>query len=87
LRMRLIIANLIVFSLLLAAHTLAAIEQAHRMTKRLKEDGVSILLSTHEFHSIAHLSDTHLSLQPGSLYPQFTDRENNDRKIIPLQAQ
>ncbi len=85
--MRLIIANLIVFPLLLAAHTLAASEQAHRMIKRPRQDGVSILLSTHEFHSIAHLSDTHLSLQSGSLYPQTIDRENNDRKIIPLQAQ
>ena len=85
--MRLIIANLIVFSLLLAAHALAASEQAYRMIKRPRQDGVSILLSTHEFHSIAHLSDTHLSLQSGSLYPQTIDRENNDRKIIPLQAQ
>ena len=84
--MRLIIANLIVFSLLLAAHALAASEQAHRMIKRPKQDGISILLSTHEFHSIAHLSDTRLSLQSGSLYPQTIDRENNDRKIIPLQA-
>ena len=84
--MRLIIANLIVFSLLLAAHTLVASEQAHRMIKQPRADGVSILLSTHEFHSIAHLSDTYLSLQSGSLYPQTIDRDNNDRKIIPLQA-
>jgi len=78
---------LIIFPLLLAEHTLAASEQAHRMIKRLRQGGVSILLSTHEFHSIAHLSTTHLSLQSGSLYPQTIDRENNARKIIPLQAQ
>ncbi|MDH3888565.1 MAG: ATP-binding cassette domain-containing protein, partial [Gammaproteobacteria bacterium] len=59
-------------------------EQAHRMIKQLKEDGVSILLSTHEFHTIAHLCDAHFSLQSGSLHPQTIDRENNDRKIIPL---
>ena len=61
-------------------------EQAHRMIKRLKQDGVSILLSTHEFYSIAHLCDAHLSLQSGSLHPQTIARENSDRKIIPLQA-
>ena len=52
---------------MLAAHTLAASEQAHRMIKRLMQDGVSILLSTHEFHTIAHLCDDHLSLESGSL--------------------
>jgi len=61
-------------------------EQAHRMIKRLKQDGVSILLSTHEFHSIAHLCDAHLSLESGSLQQQTIARKNSDRKIIPLQA-
>ena len=59
---------------------------AHRMIKRLKQDGVSILLSTHEFLTIAHLCDAHLSLQSGSLHPQTIARKNSDRKIIPLQA-
>ena len=58
-------------------------EQAHRMIKRLREDGVSILLSTHEFHTVAHLCDTHLSLESCSLHPQNIVRKNNDRKIIP----
>jgi tungstate transport system ATP-binding protein len=58
-------------------------EQAHRMIKRLKEDGVSILLSTHEFHTVAHLCDAHLSLESGSLRPQTINQTNNDRKIIP----
>jgi tungstate transport system ATP-binding protein len=61
-------------------------EQAHRMIKRLKHDGVSILLSTHEFHTIAHLCDAHLLLESGSLHPQTIARKNSDRKIIPLQA-
>jgi len=58
-------------------------EQAHRMIKRLREDGVSILLSTHEFHTVAHLCDTHLSLESCSLHPQNIVRKNSDRKIIP----
>ena len=57
--------------------------QAHRMIKRLREDGVSILLSTHEFHTVAHLCDTHLSLESCSLHPQNIVRKNSDRKIIP----
>ena len=58
-------------------------EQAHRMIKRLKEDGVSILLSTHEFHTVAHLCDAHLSLEAGSLQPQTIDQASSDRKVIP----
>jgi len=58
-------------------------EQAYRMIKRLKDDGVSILLATHEFHTVAHLCDTHLSLESGSLRPQSIDLEDGERKIIP----
>ena len=58
-------------------------EQAHRMIKRLKEDGVSILLSTHEFHTVAHLCDAHLSLEAGSLQPQTIVQASSDRKVIP----
>ena len=58
-------------------------EQAYRMIKRLKEDGVSIMLSTHEFHTVAHLCDAHLSLESGNLHPQTIDRAGTDRKIIP----
>jgi tungstate transport system ATP-binding protein len=58
-------------------------EQAYRMIKRLKEDGVSILLSTHEFHTIAHLCDAHFSLASGKLHPQTIDQTSSDRKIIP----
>ena len=58
-------------------------EQAHRMIKRLKEDGVSILLSTHEFHTVAHLCDAHLSLEAGSLQPQTIGQASSDRKVIP----
>jgi ABC-type Mn2+/Zn2+ transport system ATPase subunit len=58
-------------------------EQAYRMIKRLKEEGVSVLLATHEFHTVAHLCDSHLSLQAGVLRPQSIDLESRDRKIIP----
>jgi tungstate transport system ATP-binding protein len=58
-------------------------EQTCRMIKRLKEDGVSILLATHEFHTVAHLCDTHLSLESGSLRPQSIDSAGGERKIIP----
>ena len=58
-------------------------EQAHRMIKRLKEDGVSILLSTHEFHTVSHLCDAHLSLESGSLQPQTINQAGGDRKVIP----
>ena len=58
-------------------------EQAYRMIRRLREDGVSILLSTHEFHTVAHLCDAHLSLESGCLHPQAIDQAGTDRKIIP----
>jgi len=58
-------------------------EQAHRMIKRLKDDGVSIVLSTHEFHTVAHLCDEHLYLEAGSLRPQSTGPDELSRKIIP----
>ena len=58
-------------------------EQAYRMIKRLKADGVSVLLATHEFHTVAHLCDAHLSLESGSLRPQFPDLQGDERKIIP----
>ena len=58
-------------------------EQTCRMIKRLKEDGVSILLATHEFHTVAHLCDTHLSLESGGLQPQSIDSAGSERKIIP----
>jgi tungstate transport system ATP-binding protein len=58
-------------------------EQTHRMINRLKDDGVSILLATHEFYTVAHLCDAHLSLESGSLRPQLIDRQGGERKIIP----
>jgi tungstate transport system ATP-binding protein len=58
-------------------------EQTCRMIKRLKDDGVSILLATHEFHTVAHLCDAHLSLESGSLRPQLIDSAGGERKIIP----
>jgi len=58
-------------------------EQTCRMIKRLKDDGVSILLATHEFHTVAHLCDAHLSLEAGSLQPQVIDMSSSERKIIP----
>lgn len=58
-------------------------EQAYRMIKRLKDDGVSILVATHEFHTVAHLYDAHLSLESGSLRPQLIDTHSAERKIIP----
>jgi len=58
-------------------------EQTYRMIKRLKDDGVSILLATHEFHTVAYLCDAHLSLESGSLRPQLIDSTGGERKIIP----
>ena len=58
-------------------------EQAHRMIKRLKDDGVSIVLSTHEFHTVAHLCDEHLYLEAGTLRPQSGRPDESSRKIIP----
>ncbi|MDH3832216.1 MAG: energy-coupling factor ABC transporter ATP-binding protein [Gammaproteobacteria bacterium] len=58
-------------------------EQTCRMIKRLKDDGVSILLATHEFHTVAHLCDIHLSLESGSLRPRSIDSTGGERKIIP----
>ena len=58
-------------------------EQTYRMIKRLKDDGVSILLATHEFHTVAHLCDAHLSLQVGVLRQQSIEPDSGERKIIP----
>jgi tungstate transport system ATP-binding protein len=58
-------------------------KQTYGMIKRLKEDGVSILLATHEFHTVAHLCDTHLSLEAGHLRMQSLDQDGAERKIIP----
>ena len=57
--------------------------QAYRMIKRLKEEGVSIIVASHEFHTIAHLCDDHLSLQAGRLQSQPPEPEDSERKIIP----
>ena len=57
--------------------------QAYRMIKRLKEEGVSIIIASHEFHTIAHLCDEHLSLQGGRLQPQSLGPQDGERKIIP----
>jgi len=58
-------------------------EQTWRMIKRLKNDGVSIILSTHEYHTIAHLCDEHLCLEAGHLICQTDIPEITGRKIIP----
>jgi tungstate transport system ATP-binding protein len=44
---------------------------------------VSILLATHEFHTVAHLCDAHLSLESGNLRPRSIDSAGGERKIIP----
>ena len=58
-------------------------EQTCRMIRRLREDGVSILLATHEYHTVAHLCDAHLSLQAGCLRLQPLEQDGEERKIIP----
>ncbi len=57
--------------------------QTYRMIKRLKDDDVSIIIATHEFHTIAHLCDDHLALESGMLKPQPVELENGERKVIP----
>jgi tungstate transport system ATP-binding protein len=57
--------------------------QTYRMIKRLKDDGVSIIVATHEFQTIAHLCDDHLSLESGVLKPQPVEPASAERKIIP----
>ena len=44
---------------------------------------VSILLATHEFHTVAHLCDAHLSLESGKLHAETVDTAGAERKIIP----
>jgi tungstate transport system ATP-binding protein len=58
-------------------------EQTCRMIRRLREDGVSILLATHEYHTVAHLCDAHLSLEAGCLHSQPLEQDGEERKIIP----
>jgi tungstate transport system ATP-binding protein len=57
--------------------------QTYRMIKRLKEDGVSVIVATHEFQTIAHLCDEHMALESGVLRPQPVDPETGERKVIP----
>ena len=57
--------------------------QAYRMIRRLKDEGVSIIVATHEYHTIAHLCEGHLALQAGTLQPQPTGPADGDRKVIP----
>ena len=57
--------------------------QAFRMIKLLKDEGVSIIVATHEYHTLAHLCDEHLLLQAGRLQPQPTGPAGGERKIIP----
>jgi tungstate transport system ATP-binding protein len=58
-------------------------DQTYRMIKRLKDEGVSIIVATHEFQTIAHLCDDHLSLEAGVLKPQPVEPASGERKIIP----
>jgi len=58
-------------------------DQTYRMIRRLKGEGVSIIVATHEFHTIAHLCDDHLLLQAGRLQPQLPESKDGERKIIP----
>jgi len=44
---------------------------------------VSILITTHEFQTLAHLCDAHLSLEEGSLQLQSSEQDGGERKIIP----
>jgi len=53
------------------------------MIKRLKNDGVSIIIATHKFQTIAHLCDDHLSLESGMLRHQPLEQAGGERKIIP----
>jgi tungstate transport system ATP-binding protein len=57
--------------------------QTYRMIKQLKDDGVSIIIATHEFQTIAHLCDDHLSLESGVLKQQLLEQVSGERKIIP----
>lgn len=57
--------------------------QTYHMIRRLKDEGVSIIVATHEYHTIAHLCDEHLSLQAGRLQPQPAEPAGGERKIIP----
>lgn len=41
------------------------------------------LLAIHEFHTVAHWCDAHLSLESASLQPQSLDAAGGERKIIP----
>ena len=57
--------------------------QAFRMIKLLKDEGVSIIVATHEYHTLAHLCDDHLLLQAGGLQSQPAGPQGSERKIIP----
>ena len=57
-------------------------EQTWRMIKQLKEDNVSIIMSTHEYQSIAHLCDEHLLLQDGALIAQSDLNDDHEDNVI-----
>ncbi len=58
-------------------------EQTQGMIKMLKDDGVSILLATHEYHTVAHLCNERMFLEDGILNKEKISPESDARKIIP----
>jgi tungstate transport system ATP-binding protein len=58
-------------------------KQTHNMIKLLKDDGVSIVLATHEYHTVAHLCETQLCLEEGVLRCEPVVAAGDSRKIIP----
>ena len=57
--------------------------QTYNMIKRLKDEGVSIMIATHEYQTIAQLCDDHLFLESGALGRQPPEQANGERKVIP----
>lgn len=55
--------------------------QTSKLLQRLKTEGVSIIISSHETHTIDHIADQHLHLEHGQLAP-LTQTSSTDNVTV-----
>jgi len=61
-----------------ASMDIDAKEQTTKLLKRLKDEGISLVVSSHEAHVMQHLADTHWLLDQGEIttIDQYSDHSN-----------
>ncbi|PCH85186.1 MAG: energy-coupling factor ABC transporter ATP-binding protein [Piscirickettsiaceae bacterium] len=56
--------------------------QTSELLQRLKTEGVSIMISSHETHTIEHIADQHVHLENGQLTPLVLKSDSNKVTIL-----